>query len=267
MGELYQIESQFLEARAHPPRVLPPTYLDTKLGVVAGRIVAALDEDAGLRPELPFHSRYHVAETVRAMNLLCSEAVRLNLITPDLGQIGVLAMIGHNLGHDGSLPDRGHLEVHAAIRVANLASDLGSISVGLLNRVILATAPSMVRGNLARARAPGATPIDILCAMANEADVLASLLPNLGWELAELLAAEWSPHDRAKAEMAKSFGGRLSFLQIYAAPTPASAELGLDRVVARQIKAFMPDGPRALDALRRTEARAKYRNRLASLPL
>lgn len=267
MGALYQIEAEFRSARAEPPRVPRPEYLDAELGVVAERIIAALDADAAQRPELPYHSRYHVAETVKAMRLLCSEAVRMGSISPELAQLGVLAMIGHDLGHDGSLPDRGHLEVHAAIRVASLASDLGSVHVGLLNRVILSTAPAMVRSNLARARAPGAAPIDLLCALANEADVLASLLPNLGWELAELLAAEWSPHDSARAEQAKSFGGRLTFLQLYAAPTGPSTELGLDRMVARQIKAFTPDGPRALDALRRTEARARYRNRLATLPL
>lgn len=233
---------------------------------MASRIIAALDEDAKRRPEPPYHSRHHIAETIHAMELLCKQAVEKDLITPDLAQLGVLAMVGHDLGHDGSLPDRGHIEVRAAIRVASLASDLGSISVGLLNRVILSTSPAMVRSNLARARAPGATQIDILCALANEADVLASLLPSLGWELAELLAAEWSAQDSTRAEAAKSFSGRHSFLQIYANPTPASAALGIDRMVARQIKAFTPDGPRALDALRRTEAKAKYRNRLASLP-
>jgi len=261
------MEHDFRSARLGPARIVPSAFFTAGQRQVAAGIVDILDRDAAIGHEPPYHSRHHVAESVVAMDLLCQQAIKLGLITPELAALGALAMVGHDLGHDGTLPDTTRLEEYAAAEVAKLAAGLGAAAVAVMTEVILATAPSRVTDNLARARSPQATPMDMLCAIANEADVLASLLPTLGWELGDLLAEEWSVHSPTRAALARSFIGRRTFLQLYARSTPVAASLGLTRVIARGIDAFAPDGPQALDQMPRAEAMARYNERLGAMPV
>jgi hypothetical protein len=225
---------------------------------VAEAIAAALDREARALPEPAYHNRHHMAEAVHAMALLCRTACDQRWLRPSLAELGVLAMIGHDLGHDGSLPSPGVLEARAAQSVEALAHRLPAAQRRTLTRIILATDPATVPANLARARDPAATGLDRLIALANEADVLASLLPDLGLTLSERLAEEWRPHDPGRADAACSFSGRRSFLTIYAAPSEAACQLGLQACIARQLQAITPE----LDAMPRPEAIARYRARL-----
>ena len=260
------LEQEFRAFRRRAPCVLLPFTLKSAHRAAAGRIVAALEHEASTGIEPPYHSRYHVAESVLAMDLLSREALRLGLIDEDLASLGILAMIGHDLGHDGTLPDTTRLEQYAAAEVASLTTDLGPEVIDILRQIILATAPGLVAQNLALSRLPHPTPLDTICALANEADVLASLLPELGWDQSDLLALEWEAHDPARAKTARSFTGRQNFLLLYANSSPAARSLGLHRVIARGLDAFEPDGGPALDLLPRPEAMARYRARLNAIP-
>ncbi len=227
---------------------------DPILTEVARTIATALETDARQRGEPAYHNRHHVAEAVVAMEMLCRTACDLGLLERRLADLGVLAMLGHDLGHDGSLAVPGTLEQRAAAGVAALAAGLDASERAVLHHVILATDPTTVPVNLSRARCVDATPLDRLTALANEADVLASLLPVLGLTLAELLATEWRPHDPARAAGVVSFAGRSQFLGVYASPTPAGQCLGLQRCIGRQIAVITPD----LDRLPRPEAVARF---------
>jgi len=260
------LEQEFWAFRRRAPCILLPFTLNSAHRAAAGRIAAALEHEASTGIEPPYHSRYHVAESVLAMDLLSREAIRLGLIDDHLASLGILAMIGHDLGHDGTLPDTSRLEHYAAAEVAVLTADLGAEACDILRRVILATAPAQVPQNLALSRTAHPAPLDTLCALANEADVLASLLPELGWDLSDLLAQEWSAHDPSRAAVARSFNGRRSFLLLYANPSPAACSLGLDQVIARGLDAFEPDGAAALDLLPRADAMDRYRTRLNTIP-
>jgi predicted metal-dependent HD superfamily phosphohydrolase len=242
-----------------PPAILAGWRSDDPgLTAVAHAIAAALEADARLLPEPAYHNRHHVAEAVLAMDLLCRTACELGLLPQRVADLGTLAMIGHDLGHDGSLAPPGLLEARAAAAVATLASALDPSERAVLTDLIMATDPTTVPDNLARARSADATPLDHLTALANEADVLASLLPGLGLTLADLLAAEWRPHDPERAASVTSFVGRRQFLSVYADPTEAGRCLGLQDCIGRQIAAITVE----LDALPRLEAVARFKGRL-----
>lgn len=236
LGILESLETQFQNARTRPPEpLLGWSAAPDRLTPIARTIAAAYHDDAARTAEPAYHNRHHITETVAAMAQLCGIAVRMGQISPDLAGLGILAMLGHDLGHDGSLAPPGILEAISAARVTALAAALPEPDRALLHALILSTAPHRVTANLAQARSANATPHDLLIALANEADVLASLLPELGWTLTALLAEEWHRHDPARATAARSVAGRCEFLRIYAEPTLPSRSIGLHIMIARQI--------------------------------
>jgi len=254
------LEKQFQTARTErldPMLGWPPRA--PHLTPVAQALAAAYHADADRLGEPAYHDRHHVSEAVEAMIILTDAALEASQLSRELANLGILAMLGHDLGHDGSLASPGHLEAIAVSRVTDLAQTLTPVEQDVLRQIILATAPDRVPANLARARTPQATPLDLLAALANEADVLASLLPELGCVLTHLLAEEWQPHDAERAAQTLLFSSRGDFLSIYAEPTLAARSLGLDECIRRQREAITPE----LDTMPRDRAMARYRARLA----
>lgn len=244
----------------------------------AALVAETVQQEGSFRVELPYHNRHHVAEAVIAMGALCALARLDGVIDPELAAIGVLAMVAHDRGHDGSPPGEGRLERRAAdlTRPELVAAGLGAETCDLVEEVILATDPARVADNAARAAGcqPGhaAGPgMDLLCQLANEADVFASLLPSQGWRMAAALAAEWRAGGHARAETVASFSGRLAFLRLYRRFSPPAVTLGLDRAVAQQIAAFAwgaaspEEGAAALDRLPRPAAQRRYMEALRGL--
>jgi hypothetical protein len=252
---------------------------DPAIRALGSGLAAAVGDESAHADELPYHNRYHVSEAVRSMGLLCGLAVESGLITDDLASLGVLAMIGHDWGHDGTPGGDGRLERLAADRVVAWAGSLDAPSRGVLEAVILATNPTLVDDNAARAAGdlPAGKlgpPVDALCHIANEADVFASLLPELGWLEAEALAEEWHATPRAREVM--SFAGRLQLLRTYHRFSPPAVRIGLAGLCARQVGCFVPaagmaagaapeEAAEKLDAMPRAQARAAYRAAFAAL--
>ena len=238
--------------------------------VAAGRALA----EAAEQPALPYHNRHHVAEAVLAMGWLVGTARSLGQLPGRLAALGVVAMTGHDLGHDGSPNSGGRLEAQAAARTeaASAAAGVKEADRAVLRAVILATDPEQVGSNAARANGelppgPLGPAVDRLCAMANEADVLASLLPELGWELADALAEEQGGH---VSPSPSSFAGRLAFLRRYHRFSTAAAHLDIPALQARMVGAFAIDGDtpeagaRALDTMDRATGRQRWRAALAA---
>lgn len=244
----------------------------------AARLAETVQAEGAAGPELPYHNRHHIAEAVLAMGALCGLARVDGALDAEQAAIGVLAMVAHDRGHDGSPPGDGRLERQAAAltRPDLLAAGLAEPTCAAVEEVILATDPASVADNAARAagclpgRAAGPG-MDLLCQLANEADVFASLLPSQGWRMGAALAAEWRLGGHARAETAASFSGRLAFLRLYRRFSPPAVALGLDQAVAQQVAAFAwgagspEEGAAALDRLPRPAAQRRYMEALRGL--
>lgn len=243
------------------------------LRAAGATLAAAIDAASAGRPELPYHNRHHFAETVLAMGWLCGIARERGLIPASLAGLGVVAMTGHDWGHDGSAPNKGRLEAEAATATLAVVAPLPDHGCDVVRAVILGTDPAQVAENAARAAGklpagPLGARVDTLCNLANEADVFASLLPALAWEQAEALAAE--RHGQALGDTVATYGGRLAFLRTYGCFSEPARRVGLADLQERQVEAFArvagrlgagstPEaGAAALDRLPRAKAQALY---------
>ena len=217
--------------------------------------------------EPAYHNQYHQAEATVAMGWLCATARRLDLFGPDSAAAGVLAMAGHDLLHDGSLPAPGVLELRSADVTAALGARAGldATALATIRRTILAT-------DAARAAAERASD-DLLCRLAQEADLFGSLTPEHGWRLSQGLAREVRATGCQPDPPVDSFGGRLRLLRWQRPATPAGRRLGLEATVADQIAAMAAfgdgdaeRGAARLDALPQAQARLDYLAALTAVP-
>nr|WP_294555961.1 hypothetical protein [uncultured Rhodopila sp.] len=240
-------------------------------------LTAFIQANPGTTSALPYHNQYHFAEAVLAMGTLGAVARDLGLISPAEAALGVVAMVGHDIGHDGSSTPGGVLEALAAadtVRISRIAG-VDADRLDWLAYVIEGTDPGEVAGNEARTAGflpPGrfGASADMLRSLANEADVLASLMPHLGLRLGDALAAERRLAGEPGADGIASFSGRLAFLRLYAWFTPAATRMGLPDLVRAQIGRLAAvanslgagttpeDGAAALDRMEPGEARALF---------
>ncbi len=285
MHTLIAIEQGFSLRRNRPPDV--PAAVDDVLGdpslrstraAPAAHALAVEVQQHAAPHELPYHNRHHVAETVLAMGLLSSLARTDGLIGADMAALGVAAMVGHDHGHDGSPAQNGRLErLAVALSLPVLgAAGLDPVGLDIVTELILATDPTRVPINAARVagnapgdpRGPG---FDLLCQMANEADVFVALLPARGWRMGFALAAEWRAGGYPNADMVASFSGRLAFLRRYRQFSPPAERLGLARSVGHQVAAFAwgagspEEGAAGLDRMPRRVAHRRYMDALRGL--
>jgi hypothetical protein len=274
-----EIEQVFLAMRERPPRTQKAltaalSWLAPGPGGwcraarrTAFASLAAADTLARQSGELPYHNRHHVAETMLAAAWLGREARDSGMITADQAIMVVVAMSGHDLGHDGTRCLTGRLEAEAAasMRLAGEQAGLDGATIDTLERLILATIPS---GSAYEAVQ------DPLVTVVREADVLGSLLPRLGWRLTMALRREWRLAADAAAQTVASFAEREAFLLDHARPSTAANRLGLTAAVAHQVQAcelaaaqlgVNGKGGAGLDALPRQRARRCYRAALAAV--
>jgi hypothetical protein len=275
-----QAEQELLERRTRAPdmegavsdallRLLdgnPPPPGAVAAGHAIAAAVAAHAASFAPAGEPAYHNQYHQAEATTAMGWLCARARRLGLLTPAEAAAGVLAMAGHDLLHDGSWPVPGALEARSAALTVALGAQAGLDQAALekIRRVILATDLARPRGDM--------DADDLLCRLAQEADVFGSLTPALGWQLSQALGQEWAATGHRFEPSVASFAGRLAFLRSRRPATPPGRELGLDDAVADQIAALAalgggdPDqGAARLDARPPAQARANYLAALATV--
>jgi len=283
---LAAIAERFAAMRAAPPDL--PHAVATAFATVAGpdpspelralqaageKLARAIDASMQGRPELPYHNRYHFAEAVLAMGWLCRVARERGRFPASLAGLGIIAMTGHDWGHDGSSNGHGRLEREAADAVLRVVAPLPYSGSEVVRTVIIGTDPSRVAENAARAAGklpPGklGRDVDLLCKIANEADVFTSFLPTLAWHQAAALAEEWRGTE-AGVKVGK-YAGRLAFLRTYDCFSTPARSLGLAALRDAQVDAFAhvaerlgsgaspEDGAAALDRMPREKARALY---------
>ncbi len=287
------IEAAFLAARCVPPN-LPDAFerAFASLGLTgwgsferAGLAVAqAIEAMPRLTPEPLYHDRYHTAEVTQSMAWLCRVGMAQGVVTPTDAVRGVVAVIGHDMHHDGSLTRGGVLEERARAGVEPIARAAGVAEDDLaaIADIIRATDPGLIAGNAARLTGSGAPgPFgrghDVLRVLANEADLCGSLMPVLGPRLGALLAAEWAASGDATLLHVGSAAGRLSFLQAQVSFSGPATAIGLPASRACCLAAYCaaglalagdatPEaGAAALDRLDPAAAAAAYAEALSAV--
>lgn len=229
------------------------------LAAAGARIGAAVEaHGTGFAPgtEPDYHDRHHQAEATLAMGWLAGMARRAGLIDAHTALLGVLAMAGHDLLHDGNgTVAPGTLEARSADATLALLPGLPEPDRAEIRRLILLT----------DLHAPA--PADLLGRLAREADLFGSLTPCLGWRLSAALAREILRCGMRGADTIATHAGRLALLRAVPAPTDAARRLGLgearDMQIAAMADAGSPISPEAgaaaLDRLPPEEARRRYR--------
>lgn len=244
-----------------------------------GQLVAhAIDAAAAAAGREPaYHNRHHMAEATLAMGLLCQAALQQGLITGIEAAVGLVGMVGHDMGHDGSTVGGGVLERRSSDAVAPIAvaAGLDGHVLDALADVILATDVTLAVENaerLAGGRPPGrlGRGQDVLRVLANEADIFGSMLPRLGPMLSRALAEEWRPSGDPALARVGTAAGRLEFLRACPPLSGPAVALGLCVARARCFEAWAAAGERlgagatpeagcaALDRLAPMEAAAVY---------
>ncbi|MBR0662868.1 hypothetical protein GXW71_00730 [Roseomonas hellenica] len=281
-ASLAEAEAYFLARRAGPPDAAAAGEAAMRWALgdalpawpallhAAQAIGAAVERHgAGFPPgaEPAYHDRHHQAEAGLAMGWLCGAARAAGLLSAEQAGIGVLAMAGHDLLHDGTeTGPPGRLEAQSAAATAAIAAASGVVpaTAALVHDLILST-------EFTRPLGP-----ELLPHLAREADLMGSLCPVLGWRLSEALAAERRAAGHPAPDHVASFAGRLGFLHILPTATPIGVGFGLEAAGRAQIAAFgraaqrlglidtAPDAAAAaLDRLPRDQARALYDAALA----
>ncbi len=276
LAALQQAEAFLLERRCGPPRM--KAAVSQALRDAAGAAgaapciarlaaaVAAAVEAHGMRfppgEEPAYHGRYHQAEAALAMGWLAGTARELGLLTPDQAALGVVAMAGHDLLHDGRVhATRGWLERRSAEATAAIAAAKGLDAAGIatLRRVILATTWPWEESD-----AP-----DLLCHLAREADLFGSTLPNLGPLLSRQLAQEFATCGLIGAEGVATHAARIGLMRMMGPATEPARALGLEMLREAQLATYEEAARRlglreasaeaggvALDAMDPTDAEA-----------
>jgi hypothetical protein len=204
----------------------------------AGHVLAHVIDQAAPPVEPAYHNRHHMAEATLAMAMLCREAMAQGLLSRRDALVGIVAMVGHDMHHDGSCAAPGVMEARSRQAVENIMATAGVVAplVHATGSVIAATDPTRLQANRLRAqRDTGGEAI--LPMLANEADVFASVLPSLGPRLSILLAEEWRAAGRSDLLPAGVTAARSIFLRAYPPFSPAAQALGLEDARAASLAA------------------------------
>jgi len=169
------------------------------------------------------------------MEALCASSQRLGLPLACPPHILSLVMLGHDLRHPGGASHPGRdLELMSAGAVAEFARqcEMPSGTTQQIVDLILATRlpfQKALRGDSAG---------ELLPFLVGEADVMASLLPGLGLELAAALTQEMRTAGEPVVIPFESAPARRVFLSAYTTLSPPAAGLGLGSVISAQLAAL-----------------------------
>jgi hypothetical protein len=220
-----------------------------------GRAVCEQVEQDGARRfahghEPAYHNRLHIADTLVCMTYLLKTSAALDV--PGSRKPAVLAMAlcimaGHDFLHPGgSNAQPGEFEARAVQDLQPLMADAG-LSLEdrqTLAHCIMATDPVRVKGFHLKVRT-GAFDLgqaDCLAVLVQEADIMASTLPQTSPSLTHSLSLEWAPKQPEAADKLLLPQNRLLFLEHAALfSSPAANRLGMDAVKLRQVKRIEHD--------------------------
>ncbi len=230
-----------------------PSAADRRILGCMEELAALIESDGqqrsmqGLEPA--YHNRLHMADTLVALTVLLLESRRDEPKRAAAGPshaewLAMLAMLGHDYLHDGTINQTpSQLELRSAAHLAPLMERhaLAEADRAQVREFILLTDPTRVAAThqkVADRRFAVSDP-DCLAVLLQEADILASSLPEPGLELTRQLAQEWHRVDPQRARQVLTNAGRQGFLRFGALfSSPASQRLGLGRVRTQQLQAL-----------------------------
>ena len=212
-------------------------------------IVGANAENTGVEPA--YHNRLHTGLALVSLTaLLDSNRKQVqhppNSLT-ETEYLLLLTMLSHDYGHPGgrnNFPAELEQKTLELIAPIMKSSGLSKSDQKRIGEIILKTDPVSVSAAHVEAQKLSfdIKKFEWQCVLIQEADVLASALPEMGQFLTECLAREWSYVDVELASGLLSPEGRESFLQYGALfSSPASNRLGIPEVVFRQLAALRSD--------------------------
>ena len=215
-----------------------------------GRAVAEQVERDGAQrhaqgQEPAYHNRLHIADTLVCMTYLLKTSALLDVPgarKPGIAAMALAIMTGHDFLHPGgSNAQPGEFEARA---VQDLQPWMTEAGLALEERqtleyAIMATDPARVKGChlQVRTQAFDLMQPNCLTVLVQEADILASTLPQTSWGLTQSLASEWAPKQPEAAHQLMLPQNRLLFLEHAALfSSPAAKALGVDTVKMLQTK-------------------------------
>jgi len=200
-----------------------------------GALLADIEADARSGPPNGYHNPLHTLDTMRAMDALCASSERLGLTLACPAHILSIVMLGHDLRHPGGASGPGRdLERMSADAVAEFARQC-EMPAGLTQQIVdLILATPLPFQKALRCNSTG----DLLAFLVGEADVMASLLPGLGVELATALTQEMQATGQPVAMPFESAPARRLFLGAYTRLSRPAQALGLGEVIAAQLAAL-----------------------------
>jgi hypothetical protein len=197
--------------------------------------------------EPAYHNRLHIADTLVCLTFLLKASRHLAVPGADDASRAALAlaiMAGHDFLHPGGLNSKPvEFETRAVRDLQPLMAqaNLDDRDKEDLEQCILATEPSRVKSFH---QAVSQRPFDLkvtgcLAVLVQEADILASTLPQTQENLTQALSKEWSSTQPEAAGKLLLPQNRLLFLEHAALfSSPASLLLGLNKVKVKQMKAI-----------------------------
>ncbi len=271
------LQTALRNLRAHWPQPWPglPRVLDgclQQLGHTADRpaakesapllacmqaVAGLIEEDGRARQskglEPAYHNRLHMADAMVALTALLLETRKD--VAASSAQTGpahaewlaMLAMLGHDYLHDGSVNKTpSELEWRSVRQLQPLMAlhGMSAADADIVKDLILRTDPTVVAASHQKiaGRRFVIQDLDCLTVLVQEADILASSLPEVGQTLTRQLAQEWALFDTPRAEQVLTAKGRLGFLRFGALfSSPASQRLGVDALRAAQIARLETD--------------------------
>lgn len=195
------------------------------------------------RQEPPYHNRLHTADTLVALTTLLLRSRKLDASRPkppfEWEWMGLLAMLGHDFRHPGQI-NRFPQQIES-VTVSNLRPYMTQCGVNASDQqyvaeLILFTDPLQAPALHRKWRSSSfdLRQLECMAILLEEADILASCLPNTGPALGESLKQEWQKAEFAAASTVATPAGRQVFLRNALFSSPASLDLAIPQKVSQQ---------------------------------
>lgn len=226
-----------------------------------------------------YHNRDHTAEAVfSAEALLAAEPLSASQKQRHSLRL-LVAMMAHDLGHTGAFGSpKGSLETASAEAFERVWDEFAphpptlqsNSERGAIRSLVLGT--EFTEGPRRNAEAQAQDPSSIvsrLHVLANDADILASVLPQTGPERGRLLAQEWTeagPHAAGPAAVVGTWAGRLGFLKAIRLNSRGAEAMGATALREQEIAAIEQLTPSDLSAKRPEEAQQAVVRLIAASP-
>jgi len=243
------VNSALLQLGHSPGARLPQRYqamLDCVTSI-AQRIEHDGAQKSKVSLEPSYHNRLHISDTVVALTTLllaqrsCQGQSSPSTLLPHEWQM-FLAICSHDLFHSGKINQfTSEIEGQSVAALTPLMQMCGvhEDDQKAVSHMILQTDPTLVKESHQKVRGRVFDDRQLPCqtVLVQEADIMASAMPEIGDGLTHQLSDEWRTVDPSRSKSLLSKQSRIFFLREFALfSSPASQVLGIQSVIDRQIK-------------------------------